>query len=991
MIKIQNIVVLVILLFFGEINGQTELQSVQYGPDGVTVKLSSGTFTSNSYSFKLIGPPVIQKTMDIFNPTTAFLNYTADIINKVDKFQICDLQSCLFPNEILWNPVYITNISSIPTQGGIITVKGVSLLPTQPGCSEIYFNKSIFLYESNTNSAGTEINFNVGQNITSLFSGQNIPISFRIRGTNILSYNIYVYKTIFFSFQGPTISSVVFNRETNQITMTGTNFGVNGIPLTLTSNGGNLQPTHLIDNTVIVSKVNAQNYSFSGDFQYVLNVGSPNPNSATYTQQIYPVVTSVTSTSSSGGTISIYGYILNLFKPNATISQVSILVGGYTCTVLTLNDPTNSFIECLMPAITSGSKNYNLSVVVNINGKHSNSDILFSADLSNVQEVSQDGGNTIIIGSSFGNDTKSIVLHFNGSTPMSPISVSDSMLTFKFPTNTPSGLYNGNTLTKFNTSTTIPFKITIQPYITSITSPPTQGGIVTISGQYMTSNIQGNENITVIIYYPKSNLNTLCSNATRLNSTSVTCIAPQGSGTSVNLELQLNGISSTVVIVERSTAKIGFTGGIEPQVPRQYVIEFLDFLMGLTASGHFHNKSLANLTASTSSISNITVNAQGGAGSRQGGNKAATLGVPDWVDTVNDLIYLGYIDCHGNLRRIRIERKCFRFGDKSVEEKMQEWLLEYSERGKYESLFVNKLEQPGKITGMECSIDLVKDECVKTIIDRMKDGGILKIPDLKDFVLETDASGVGIGCALFQNGMLVIAYSRKLTAAEKNYHSDTSAFFIAVTDNQALKVLNDKSPKNARILRWSMFLQGFNYVIRYRAGKHNDFADGLSRFPTLLKPSKDDFCIKIRKALEGTELKAPADLPLYSLEDDILYFNYDHSKVNPFSSRVLTSRIWVPLSLRHKVMSYYRDDLLTGGHLVLLVDDHLGFEAFITCAVFKGPRYQKRPDTAMSLEVSRPFELIGVDLMVARSIALPDYSAVTFAGYIYREVICRYA
>ncbi|EFA82399.1 hypothetical protein PPL_04824 [Heterostelium album PN500] len=58
---------------------------------------------------------------------------------------------------------------------------------------------------------------------------------------------------------------------------------------------------------------------------------------------------------------------------------------------------------------------------------------IFFLDLSNVQEVSQDNGNTIIIGSSFGNDTTSIILHFNGSTPMSPISVSDSMLTFKFP------------------------------------------------------------------------------------------------------------------------------------------------------------------------------------------------------------------------------------------------------------------------------------------------------------------------------------------------------------------------------------------------------------------------------------------------------------------------------------------------------------------------------------------------------------------------------
>ncbi|EFA82422.1 hypothetical protein PPL_04847 [Heterostelium album PN500] len=413
--------------------------------------------------------------MTILNPNTAIVPYTSDIINKVDMFQICDSPECgnFFP--LTSYPPYIANISSIPTQGGIITVKGISLLSLPPVSSKIYFHNRYSLNESDTNADGTEIHFNADQNIISLISGQNIPIYLQISRFRTITMRFYFFNQKYFSFQTPTISLVEFNKDTNQITMTVTNFGVNGFPLTLTSND--------------------------------------------------PVVTSVTSTSSS----------------------VSILVGGYTCTVLTLNDPTNSFIECSIPEIPNDSKNYNLSVVVNINGKHSNSDILFSADLSNVQEVSHDSGNTIIIGSSFGNDNKSIVLHFNGSTPMSPISVSDSMLTFKFPTNTPSGVYKGNTLTKFNTPPTVPFKITIQPYITSITSPPTKGGIVTISGQYMTSNIQGNENITVIIYDTKSNLNTPCSNATRLNSTSVTCIAPEGSGTSAYLQLQLNGISSTVM------------------------------------------------------------------------------------------------------------------------------------------------------------------------------------------------------------------------------------------------------------------------------------------------------------------------------------------------------------------------------------------------------------------------------------------------------------
>ncbi|EFA82349.1 IPT/TIG domain-containing protein [Heterostelium album PN500] len=489
--RIQEFLILFVILFnIGKITGQLDLKTIEYGPDGVTFNLGSGAYSNGNY-FMLVSSAV-KKNFTILNPTTAFLNYTPDIINKADNFKVCDTSDCRLSNALPWNPIYIDTISSTPTQGGIITIYCVD--------------------ESDTNTAGTEIHFNIGNNITSLISGQNIPVCFFVRGSSTLSSSSSIFIQKYFSFQAPTISSVVFNRDANQITMTGTNFGVNGIPLALISNGGNLQPTRLVDNTVIISNVNAQNYSFSGDYQYFLNVGSPNPNSATYTQQLLPVVTSVTSTSSTGGTISIYGYRLNLFKPNATISQVTITVGTYTCTVLTLNDPTNSFIACSMPAIPSGSKNYNLSVVVNIDGKNSNSDILFSADLPNVQEVSQDGGNTIIIGSSFGNDTKSIVLHFNGSTPMSPISVSDSMLTFKFPPNTPSG------------------------------------GIVTISGQYMTSNIQGNENITVNVYSdPNSSISTPCANVTRLSNTSVTCVAPAGSGSSAYIQLQLNSIGATVL------------------------------------------------------------------------------------------------------------------------------------------------------------------------------------------------------------------------------------------------------------------------------------------------------------------------------------------------------------------------------------------------------------------------------------------------------------
>lgn len=129
---------------------------------------------------------------------------------------------------------------------------------------------------------------------------------------------------------------------------------------------------------------------------------------------------------------------------------------------------------------------------------------------------------------------------------------------------------------------------------------------------------------------------------------------------------------------------------------------------------------------------------------------------------------------------------------------------------------------------------------------------VLVNPDFrKPFVLQTDASYTAIGAALSQyigDGKHPVAYiSKKLLSREQiystiqkellaivwaigalSYYLDGRKFTIE-TDHNPLTWLNKMKDKNQRLLGWSLALQPYSFSLKYRTGKQNANADGLSR------------------------------------------------------------------------------------------------------------------------------------------------------------------
>ena len=164
------------------------------------------------------------------------------------------------------------------------------------------------------------------------------------------------------------------------------------------------------------------------------------------------------------------------------------------------------------------------------------------------------------------------------------------------------------------------------------------------------------------------------------------------------------------------------------------------------------------------------------------------------------------------------------------------------------------------MTKKKASTEIKWDDKCQEAFDTLKKAltsyPVLRYPDFsRDFVLETDASRIGISAILMQDtpeGRVVIGYaSRVVRDAEVNYniseleclavvwgvkHFRPYLFgrpFSVLTDHAALTWLMNFRDPTGRLARWALYLQQYNFSIGWRPGVKHVVADALSRLPVL--------------------------------------------------------------------------------------------------------------------------------------------------------------
>lgn len=277
---------------------------------------------------------------------------------------------------------------------------------------------------------------------------------------------------------------------------------------------------------------------------------------------------------------------------------------------------------------------------------------------------------------------------------------------------------------------------------------------------------------------------------------------------------------------------------------------------------------------------------------------------------------------------------------------------------------------------------------------------ILTCPDFtKPFILQTDASQVGLGAVLsqeFEDGEKVIAYaSRAVTQSEQKYcateleclcviwavekfraYLEGSSFKV-ITDHHSLLWLQNLKDPHGRLARWALRLQGYDFSITHRKGSLHAVPDALSRaIPQInlieITANNHD---KWYSNMLGKVTKFPDKFPRWQVKDNKLYKFVQNSQAD--FEQLHDWKLVVPKALRTAVLQE-NHDFPTAGHLGIFKTRNRVARLYYwpkmnadiikyvrkcpTCLAHKAD--QNRPAGVMGQRTAtRPWQIICMDLM----------------------------
>lgn len=393
-------------------------------------------------------------------------------------------------NVYRYNPPFITQTSSASTDGGTITITGNNFGPAGTPAyvtlnSEECYNPVVLSHTTMTCTVGPG-------------TGEGHLCYVHVGGQESRSYP--------YAYSPPTMTYVdVASPYGSMVALRGSNFGTDYRRVTIRMNGQDCttgEGVKLYNSTFLQCMAPP---GVGAGLSVTITVDGLTSTYPTSFRYIPPMVTSSTSVGTLGGTVSIHGNFFGL-----DISKLTVTIGPMLCT-----DPSLRSFNNILCSIGSNDGGF-LPLVVTAGNQNSNSYnyTALAPIISAVATVPTSGGRLFITAAHMGTKTSLVSVLGCTDVVLSGTTVSCVIVAGI-------GANISSVLTVNRLSTSFMYSYT-SPAVTSIESPPTSGGQITIYG----SNFGPGTSTTVRID------GILCSNQTvSSNLSTIACTVGAGSGT----------------------------------------------------------------------------------------------------------------------------------------------------------------------------------------------------------------------------------------------------------------------------------------------------------------------------------------------------------------------------------------------------------------------------------------------------------------------------